>query len=190
MVSINKIINLGLLGAAALAFVYLGGAKGIGQSIGGGLTSFGSGIASSFKFPTFQNKTLEEKFPEATSLDIALEEKKQELNRPLTSQEIRDVASTITPADESPISLAFKPAIDSGAITPAFAQKYSFQPPASGGALDVSSIFKYIAEPVSSAEIARRTTSNFGGYGSAINQTTALAQAIEINAAAFPEWFA
>ena len=53
MVSIKTGLSLGLLGAGALAFFALGGAKGIGQRIGSGFTGFGQSLADSFKFPEF-----------------------------------------------------------------------------------------------------------------------------------------
>ncbi len=53
MVSIKTGLTLGLLGAGALAFYALGGAKGIGSRIGGGFTGFGQSLADSFKFPEF-----------------------------------------------------------------------------------------------------------------------------------------
>jgi len=53
LVSIKTGLSLGLLGAGALAFFALGGAKGIGQRIGSGFTGFGQSLADSFKFPEF-----------------------------------------------------------------------------------------------------------------------------------------
>lgn len=53
MVSIKTGLTLGLLGAGALAFYALGGAKGIGSRIGGGFTGFGQSLADAFKFPEF-----------------------------------------------------------------------------------------------------------------------------------------
>jgi hypothetical protein len=53
MVSIKTGLTLGLLGAGALAFFALGGAKGIGSRIGGGFTGFGQSLADAFKFPEF-----------------------------------------------------------------------------------------------------------------------------------------
>ena len=53
MVSIKTGLTLGLIGAGALAFYALGGAKGIGSRIGGGFTGFGQSLADAFKFPEF-----------------------------------------------------------------------------------------------------------------------------------------
>lgn len=53
MVSIKSGLTLGLIGAGALAFYALGGAKGIGSRIGGGFTGFGQSLADAFKFPEF-----------------------------------------------------------------------------------------------------------------------------------------
>jgi len=46
MVSLNKLINLGLLSAVIGGFYYFGGASGIGQKIGGGVSQFGSSLIS------------------------------------------------------------------------------------------------------------------------------------------------
>ena len=52
MVSLNSLITIGIIGAAALAFTSLGGAGGIGSriggSFGGGIRSFNENISSSF----------------------------------------------------------------------------------------------------------------------------------------------
>ena len=52
MVSLNSLITIGIIGAAALAFTSLGGAGGIGSrigsSFGGGIRSFNENITSSF----------------------------------------------------------------------------------------------------------------------------------------------
>jgi hypothetical protein len=53
LVSIKTGLTLGLIGAGALAFYALGGAKGIGSRIGGGFTGFGQSLADAFKFPEF-----------------------------------------------------------------------------------------------------------------------------------------
>ena len=56
MVSLNTILAIGGLGAAYLIFRNLGGAAGIGSSIGSGLSTFGSSLTKSLNFaPDFQN---------------------------------------------------------------------------------------------------------------------------------------
>jgi hypothetical protein len=56
MVSLNTILAIGGLGAAYLIFKNLGGAAGIGSSIGGGFATFGSSLTKSLNFaPDFQN---------------------------------------------------------------------------------------------------------------------------------------
>jgi hypothetical protein len=74
-------------------------------------------------------------------------------------------------------------------ISPQFAKDYSFQPPATGGQLDVSETLEYISTP-NYRDRQVSASNNFGGYGSAVNQRDALAREIEINATKFPEWFA
>jgi hypothetical protein len=56
MVSLNTILAIGGLGAAYLIFKNLGGAAGIGSSIGGGFATFGSSLTKSLNFaPDLQN---------------------------------------------------------------------------------------------------------------------------------------
>ena len=56
MVSLNTILAIGGLGAAYLIFKNLGGAAGIGSSIGGGFATFGSSLTKSLNFaPDFLN---------------------------------------------------------------------------------------------------------------------------------------
>jgi hypothetical protein len=191
MVSLNKIINLGMAAAVIGGFFYLGGASGIGKHIGAGLTSFGSGLTSTLKFPTLSLPKLAETKPNGTEYDKAIEAAGG--YDALTSSERVDIARKLLTPEEiefGSIAKEFKPALTAGAISQSFAKQFSFQPPATGGSLDVSSTFGYLSEPISSKEIERRVASNFGGYGSAINQTTALAKAIETNAKLYPEWFA
>lgn len=191
MVSINKILNLGIAAAVIGGFFYLGGASGIGKHVGSALTSFGSGLTSTLKFPTLSLPKLAETNSKGTEYDKAIEAAGG--YESLTSAERVDIARKLLTPEEiesGAIAAVFKPAIEADVITADFAKQFSFQPPATGGALDVSSTFRYLAEPLTKAEIERRTKSNFGGYGSAVNQTTALAQAIQTNAALYPEWFA
>ena len=56
MVSLNTILAIGGLGAAYIIFKNLGGAAGIGSSIGSGFATFGSSLTKSLNFaPDFQN---------------------------------------------------------------------------------------------------------------------------------------
>ena len=50
MVSLNTILAIGGLGAAYLIFKNLGGAAGIGSSIGGGFNTFGQNVLSGLNF--------------------------------------------------------------------------------------------------------------------------------------------
>ena len=68
-----------------------------------------------------------------------------------------------------------------------FAGKYSGRPePTQRNVLDVSKAFNFIANTPPSPS---RKASGYGGYGSAINQNTALAQAIEASARENPSYF-
>lgn len=189
MVTINKMINLGIAAAVIGGFFYLGGAKGIGQHIGSGLTSFGSGIASTFKFPTLSLPNLfSEKNEGIGPYEKAIIEAGGEEN--LTQQEKLDVAKSLLTPEEiasSGIAKEFGTALGYGDISQEFAKKYSFVAPKKG-TLDVSKAFGSFYN-ISSSDYKARKASNFGGYGSALNQQTALASAIQESAAKYPEWF-
>ena len=194
MVGINKMINLGIAAAIIGGFFYLGGASGIGKHIGGGLTSFGSGIASSLKFPEFKfptlglPKTAEQTFENEGEYEKAIREAGGESN--LTQQEKVDIAKTLLTPEElagSSIAKEFNAVLGYGDVTQEFAKKYSFVAP-KAGALDVSKIIGQFYN-VTNRDYESRKASNFGGYGSVKNQQTALAAAIQESAAKYPEWF-
>ena len=105
----------------------------------------------------------------------------------ITSEQVRENAAKTAPIpNEKPIAAAFQPAVSAGAIGRNFAEIYSYQPPTSKGVADVSKIFQFVNKNPSSPT---RKASNYGGYGSAINQNTALAQAIEASARENPSYF-
>ena len=69
MVSLNTILAIGGIGAAYLIFKNLGGAAGIGSSIGSGFATFGSSLTKSLNFaPDFQNP-LNKSVPEGFRID-------------------------------------------------------------------------------------------------------------------------
>jgi hypothetical protein len=84
--------------------------------------------------------------------------------------------------------------IDQNNIKASFAEKYINQPNAQAGQLDVSNAFSYISSQAYidrlEANQKNQTNWNYGGYGSASNQQTALASAIADSASKYPEYFA
>ena len=196
MVSLNTVLTLGVIGAAIAAFYGLGGASGIGSRIGSGLSSFGQSLQSSL-IPTITTpttpsnldlKSLEEQgIAQGTRLDQLNETTKEKFGGTITSEQVRENAKITAPIpNEKPIAAAFQPAVLAGAITRNFAETYSYQPPTSKGVADVSKIFQFVNKNPSSAT---RAASNYGGYSSAINQNTALAQAISESASKYGEYF-
>lgn len=98
-------------------------------------------------------------------------------------------ASTPTAAGRTPTPTitGLAEAALAGVISTNFAGKYSGRPePTQKNVLDVSKAFNFIANTPPSPS---RAASNYGGYGSAINQNTALAQAIERSARENPSYF-
>lgn len=196
MVSLNTALTLGIIGVAIAAFYGLGGASGIGSRIGSGLSSFGQSLQSSL-IPTITTpttpsnldlKSLEEQgIAQGTRLDQLNETTKEKFGGTITSEQVRENAAKTAPIpNEKPIAAAFQPAVSAGAITRNFAETYSYQPPTSKGVADVSKIFQFVNKNPSSPT---RAASNYGGYGSAINQNTALAQAISASASKYGEYF-
>ena len=192
MVNIDRLLTLGLIGGAAYAFIRLGGAAGIGQRLGGGLESLFTGITTGITKGITGNDTVK---TQGTELDRAIEQKEQDLGRPLTSDEVIELSKTVGPVDAEPIALEFTSAVERGTIEREFAAKYSFQPDVPTGIMDVSKTFAFISKPDSSLNLARRQASTnaagvgFGGYGSALAQQSALERAIQESAAKYPEWF-
>lgn len=196
MVSLNTALTLGVIGAAIVAFYGLGGASGIGSRIGSGLSSFGQSLQSSL-IPTITTpttpsnldlKSLEEQgIAQGTRLDQLNQMIKDMFGGTITSEQVRENAAKTAPIpNEKSISAAFQPAVSAGVITRNFAETYSFKPPTSKGVADVSKIFEFVNKNPSSPT---RAASNYGGYGSAINQNTALAQAISASASQYGEYF-
>ena len=191
MVNIDRLLTLGLIGGAAYAFIRLGGAAGIGQRIGGGFESLFTGITTGITKGITGNDTIA---TQGTKLDRAIEQKEQDLGRPLTSQEIIDLGKTVGPVEAEPVATAFAGAVERGTVEREFAAKYSFQPPVPTGVMDVSKTFAFISKPDSSLNLARRQASTangvgFGGYGSALAQQSALERAIQESARKYPEYF-
>ena len=190
MVKLDRLLTLGLIGGAAYAFIRLGGASGIGERLGGGLDSLFTGISTGITKGITKGITGNDTVKtQGTALDRALEQKKEDLGRPLTSEEVIEVGKTVGPVEAEPIALQFKGAIERGTIEKEFAATYSFQPEVPTGVMDVSKAFAFISKPDSSLNLARREASGFGGFGSALAQQSALERAIQESARKYPEYF-
>jgi len=216
MVSLSNLLTIGIIGAGIAAFIGLGGAQGIGSKIGQGFRGLGESFVAGISNPlssviptvvsagTPSNNVLSNLQKQAGQLQSNIEEAIQagtnlggSVNPEASAAgNIATKGDTPTiPQAPIPIATSFKSALESGIVEPAFAQKYSFVAPQEGK-LDVSKTFQYIADPVSvvgagqaSTIATSRAKSGYGGYGSSINQSTALAAAIQASAAVNPEFF-
>mgnify|MGYP003140126812 CR=1 FL=1 len=203
MVSFGTIAKLGSLAIAGfLGYTLLKNAGSIGSSVGSfagtGLRSLGSGISEGFTtaFDIFGGS------PNAnTGGAIAQDDPNVTLGEtPRTQAESNpniDLGDfpedvNVPSAGFTPIAKGFKPFVESGAISRGFAETYSGQPPPSSqGQLDVSRTFAYISSPTYREEQEKSgSLNNYGGYGTAVAQTEALASAIADSASSYPEWFA
>ena len=212
MVSIKTGLTLGLIAAFVLFSNQIGtalgkGVRGFGESVISGITNpLTAAIPTVVTATTPSNSVLTNLQKQAGQLQTNIEEAIQagtnlggSLN-PETSAagsigSTQSGQSTETPTVPTPISTSFKSALEGGIVQPSFAEKYSFVAPQEGK-LDVSKTFQYIADPISvvgsrqaSSIATTRAKSNYGGYSSSINQSTALAKAIQASAAANPEYF-
>ena len=196
MVSIKSLITLGLIGGGILAFYRLGGASGIGSRIGGGFGGLFDGFTSGLN----PIKDVLNIIPNANatgqggqnydnsggngggSQQIPLEE------FPTTDNQGNPLIPT-TPITN--ITKGFQTPLQQGILSKGFAEKYSFQPPPTDNRLNVSKTFEYINSPTYRSAISvGNTSSQFGGYTSADDQSNELQRQIEINATKYPEWFA
>jgi hypothetical protein len=97
MVSLNTILAIGGLGAAYLIFKNLGGAAGIGSSIGGGFNTFGQNVLSGLNFAKDLNNfdnPLNTSVPEGFRIDPT---------------ETRNYEDYINYKDDSPVDDSFVP---------------------------------------------------------------------------------
>ena len=212
MVSIKTGLTLGLIAAFVLFSNQIGsalgtGIRGFGQSVIGGITGQPSSLIptvvtkstpSNEYLSNLQSNVVgglaiaDQAVQAATNLGGALN---PETSAAGSIGSTQSGQSTETPTVPTPISTSFKSALQGGIVEPSFAEKYSFVAPQEGK-LDVSKAFQYIADPVSvvgsrqaSTIATSRAKSGYGGFSSSINQSTALAQAIQASAAANPEYF-
>ena len=209
MVSIKTGLTLGLIAAFVLFSNQIGtalgkGVRGFGESVISGITNpLTAAIPTVVTATTPANdiltnlqkqagaaqKAVEDVIQSATNLggsvnpqssaagSIATTQSGESLETPTVPQ-----ASTPTPTDTGLAQAAL-----SGVVSTQFAGKYSGRPePTQRNVLDVSKAFNFIANTPPSPS---RAASNYGGYGSAINQNTALAQAIQASPRENPSYF-
>ena len=182
MVSLNSLITIGIIGAAALAFTSLGGAGGIGSRIGG---SFGGGIRSF-------NAALQGLNPFAA----AQESTGEKINLQLSSDpSMYTDPTTVTLPEE------YKPtqnggAVDTSPIVRATPAQTTRTPEVISGKSYLERTLQYVQQPltvISQPQAARnvitRAKSDYGGYGSASSQNTALQSMLATNAAKYSEYF-
>ena len=190
MVSLNSLITIGIIGAAALAFTSLGGAGGIGSriggSFGGGIRSFNESITSSF------NAALQGLNPFAA----AEESTGEKINLQLSSDpSMYTDPSTVTLPEE------YKPnrnggAVDTSPIVLATPTQTTRTPEVISGKSYLERSLQYVQQPLTIIEprqaarnVITRAKSDYGGYGSASSQNTALQSMLATNAAKYSEYF-
>ena len=190
MVSLNSLITIGIIGAAALAFTSLGGAGGIGSrigsSFGGGIRSFNENITSSF------NAALAGLNPFAAAAEPAAEK----INLTLASD-----PSMYTDPETVTLPEEYKPnrnggAVDTSPIPAATPTRTTSTPQVISGKTYLESSLQYVKQPLtvlSQPQAAKieisRAKSDYGGYGSAQTQSNALQSLLATNAAKYGSYF-
>ena len=190
MVGIGNIVKIAGLGVAVgLGYILIKNAGGIGSAIGSGV---GGGLSSGFKGLADGFSGAFDIFGGSPNNAVPIVEQTKE-------DDIVQAGGIVDNKEEflktgGNIAQGFGDFINQGNISKEFAQKYSFQPPAQAGQLDVSNAFSYISSQayIDRLEANQKTQTNwnYGGYGSASNQQTALASAIADSASKYPEYFA
>ena len=187
--NIAKIAGLAIAGLVGYTLIKNAGNIGssVGSFAGTGLRNLGSGISEGF----------------ATTFDIFGGSPNADTGGAISQDDPNTfITETTNPEDALvpsigfvPIANPFKSFVTSGTISRGFAEKYSAQPPALQGQLDVSKTFAYIDSPTyranqQSSNVGRLGDAQYGGFGSSKSQTDALASAIESSSQQYPEWFA
>ena len=187
--NIAKIAGLAIPGLVGYTLIKNAGNIGssVGSFAGTGLRNLGSGITEGF----------------ATTFDIFGGSPNSDTGGAISQDDPNTfITETTNPEDALvpsigfvPIANPFKSFVTSGTISRGFAEKYSSQPPALQGQLDVSKTFAYIDSPTyranqQSSNVGRLGDAQYGGFGSSKSQTDALASAIESSSQQYPEWFA
>ena len=203
MVSIKTGLTLGLIAAFVLFSNQIGsalgkGIRGFGESALAGITNpLSAAIPTVVTATTPANDILTNLQKQAGQLQTNIEEAIQygtnlggSVN-PEASASGNIATSGGTPtvpqaSTPTPTITGLAEAALAGVVSTNFAGKYSGRPSTQRNVLDVSKAFNFIANTPPTPSRAR---SNYGGYGSAINQNTALAQAIEASAKENPDYF-
>jgi hypothetical protein len=204
MVSIKTGLTLGLIAAFVLFSNQIGtalgkGIRGFGESALAGITNpLSAAIPTVVTAATPANDILTNLQKQAGQLQTNIEEAIQygtnlggSVN-PEASASGNIATSGGTPtvpqaSTPTPTITGLAEAALAGVVSTNFAGKYSGRPePTQSNVLDVSKAFNFIANTPPSPS---RAASNYGGHGSAINQNTALAQAIQASARENPSYF-
>ena len=204
MVSIKTGLTLGLIAAFVLFSNQIGtalgkGIRGFGESALAGITNpLSAAIPTVVTAATPANDILTNLQKQAGELQTNIEEAIQygtnlggSVN-PEASASGNIATSGGTPtvpqaSTPTPTITGLAEAALAGVVSTNFAGKYSGRPePTQSNVLDVSKAFNFIANTPPSPS---RAASNYGGHGSAINQNTALAQAIQASARENPSYF-
>ena len=202
MVSIKTGLTLGLIAAFVLFSNQIGtalgkGIRGFGESAIAGITNPltaviptvvtattpANDILTNLQKQAGQLQTnIEEAIQYGTNLGGSVNPEASASGNIATSGGTPTVPQASTP---TPTITGLAEAALAGVVSPTFAGKYSGLPaPTRTNVLDVSKAFNFIANTPPC-----RARSNYGGYGSALNQNTALAQAIEASAQENPDYF-
>ena len=204
MVSIKTGLTLGLIAAFVLFSNQIGtalgkGIRGFGESAIAGITNPltaviptvvtattpANDILTNLQKQAGQLQTnIEEAIQYGTNLGGSVNPEASASGNIATSGGTPTVPQASTP---TPTITGLAEAALAGVVSPTFAGKYSGLPaPTRTNVLDVSKAFNFIANTPPSPS---RAASNYGGHGSAINQNTALAQAIQASARENPSYF-
>ena len=204
MVSIKTGLTLGLIAAFVLFSNQIGsalgkGVRGFGESVISGITNPltaaiptvvtattpANNILTNLQKQAGQLQTnIEEAIQYGTNLGGSVNPEASASGSIATSGGTPTVPQASTP---TPTITGLAEAALQGAVSTQFAGKYSGRPePTQRNVLDVSKAFNFIAN---TPPTPSRAASNYGGYGSAINQNTALAQAIQASARENPSYF-
>ena len=204
MVSIKTGLTLGLIAAFVLFSNQIGtalgkGIRGFGESALAGITNpLSAAIPTVVTAATPANdiltnlqkqagqlqKDIEKAIQYGTNLGGSVNPEASASGNIATSGGTPTVPQASTP---TPTITGLAEAALAGVVSTNFAGKYSGRPePTQSNVLDVSKAFNFIANTPPSPS---RAASNYGGHGSAINQNTALAQAIQASARENPSYF-
>lgn len=200
MVNLNTLFTLGILGAGLLAFTSLGGAGGIGQRIGGGFKAFQDNLLAGFTGALNPFGAAATGEPREPIIDLTLTSNPSKYTDPKTvilPEEYNPTANggavdTSPVPQATPIETTEEPKVIVGVPSPR------------GGAIPIPQkpstylerITQYVAQPLTTltpSQAAKQNVSrakqDYGGYGSATQQNTALQNLLAANAQKYGEYF-